>query len=210
MLGRTISWHAPKLLLLLLLLLGTLVAMCHGHWRPADEPRGGCGPAYLCTGLYALCTSAPCGPLENGTYTCGCDVIYGERMSGVTCDQVQPVRNPDGTTTVYSQFSLVQAPTHDVMTCPAGTPWTWCLDVKCTIEPGNSTKAKCACLPPKQPDIPWITLGGNCNTKTCATANWSGASNAGFKCGIEFLRAHGDRTPVTDCPTTNAAGECGM
>lgn len=211
MLGRTISGYFPKLLLpLLLMLLGAVLAMRAERGRPAEVPPDQCPPAYLCTGLYALCTSAPRGPLKNGVYMCDCDVMYGDRMSGVTCKQVEPVRNPDGTTTVYSQFSLAQASTRDVMTCPADTPWTWCLDVKCTIEPGNSTKATCACIPPQEKNIQWITLGGNCNTKTCATTNWSGASKADFQCGVDFLKAHGDGTQVTACPTGDAPGRCGM
>ena len=52
----------------------------------------------------------------------------------------------NGVRTVYSQFALKQfAQGKRTLKCAAATPWTWCLNKPCTVDPANPTKAICAC-----------------------------------------------------------------
>jgi len=71
------------------------------------------------------------------------------------------------------------------MKCPSGTPWTWCLNKRCTVDPGNSKRAICSCDVMRSGE--WMTLGGNCDTSTCNTGYWSGAALSDFASGVVFL-----------------------
>jgi hypothetical protein len=140
--------------------------------------RGGTGSQMqICDQQYALCTSAICVP-EPGDGTkaiCVCDVLQGKSMSTVPCKTLQPSTDENGILTLYSTFSLehfIQGRRR--MKCPHGTPWTWCLNKRCTVDPSNPKKAICLCDVLRTGE--WTTLGGNCNTSTCATGYWSGAS----------------------------------
>jgi hypothetical protein len=103
---------------------------------------------YLCQQQFALCTSAPCIP-EPGNPTvaiCSCDVEDGPSLASVACDTVKPRTDANGIRTVYSQFALKQwQQGKKTLKCPSGTPWTWCLDKRCTVDPANPKKAICAC-----------------------------------------------------------------
>ena len=86
----------------------------------------------------------------------------------------------------------------------AGTPWTWCLDKRCTVDPANPKKAICACDVVRTGE--WITAGGNCNTATCNTAYWSAAPLDAFSDGTDFLlkSLKLKKSPVTWCRAANA------
>ena len=103
---------------------------------------------YLCQQQFALCTSAPCIP-EPGNPTvaiCSCDVEDRPSLASVACDTVKPSTDANGIRTVYSQFALKQwQQGKKTLKCPSGTPWTWCLDKRCTVDPANPKKAICAC-----------------------------------------------------------------
>lgn len=160
---------------------------------------------YLCKHQYALCTSALCIP-QPGDPTkaiCFCDVEEGPNMSTVPCDTLKPSVDGYGIRTVYSTFSLKQFTSGKKgMKCPSGTPWTWCLNKRCTVDPTDPTKAICLC------DVvrtgAWMTLGGDCDTSTCNTGYWSGALMSDFDEGVVFLsKALGiDQTPVKWCQTS--------
>ena len=83
--------------------------------------------------------------------------------------------------------------------CPSGTPWTWCLDKPCTVDPANPKKAICACDVVRTGE--WITAGGNCNTATCNTAYWSAAPLDAFSDATDFLlkSLKLKKSPVTWC-----------
>src|SRR5262249_53201565 len=138
----------------------------------------------LCKQQTALCTSAPCVP-QPGDPTkavCSCVVEEGMSMSTAPCSTLQPTTDSNGITTAYSTFSLDQFKTgKEGMKCPSGTPWTWCLNKPCTVDPADSKKAMCVCDVVRTGE--WMTLGGNCDTSTCTTAYWSGAPMADFESG---------------------------
>ena len=162
---------------------------------------------YLCQQQFALCTSAPCIP-EPGNPTvaiCSCDVEDGPSLASVACDTVKPSTDANGIRTVYSQFALKQwQQGKKTLKCPSGTPWTWCLDKRCTVDPANPKKAICACDVVRTGE--WITAGGNCNRATCNTAYWSAAPLDAFSGATDFLlkSLKLKKSPVTWCRAANA------
>lgn len=157
----------------------------------------------LCQHRFALCTSALCIPLPNepDKAICFCDVEEGPSLSTVPCESIQPSSDANGIQTVYSTFSLKQAQNGKLgLKCPDGTPWTWCLNKKCTVDPSDPKKAICTCDIKRTGD--WMTLGGDCNKATCKTGYWSGASLNDVESGSEFLvKALGlQQSPLKWCP----------
>lgn len=157
----------------------------------------------LCKHQYALCTSALCIP-QPGDPTkaiCFCAVEQGASMASVPCNTIQPGTDANGIRTVYSAFSLEQFKEgKKVLRCPNGTPWTWCLNKPCTVDPSDSKKAICVCDVLRTEE--WITLGGNCETATCATGYWSGATVKDFNEASSFMvkALVLDQSPVKWCP----------
>jgi hypothetical protein len=157
----------------------------------------------LCKHQYALCTSALCIP-QPGDPTkaiCFCDVEEGASMSSAPCNTIQPSTDANGIRTVYSAFSLEQFKQgKKVLRCSSGTPWTWCLNKRCTVDPSDPKKAICVCDVLRTGE--WITLGGKCDTGTCTTGYWSGATVKDFDEATSFmLKALGlDQSPVKWCP----------
>jgi hypothetical protein len=160
----------------------------------------------LCKHQYALCTSARCvpEPSDPTKAICFCDVEQGSSMSTIPCNKLQPSTDADGIRTIYSTFSLEQfLEGKKSMKCPSGTPWTWCLNKRCTVNPSNPKKAICVCDVMRTGE--WTTLGGDCNTSTCETSYWSGATLNDFKSGNAFMtRALGlDVSPAQWCPVVS-------
>ena len=102
----------------------------------------------LCKHQYALCTSALCIPQPDDPTKaiCFCAVEDDASMSSVACNTTQPSTDANGIRTVYSAFSLEQFKQgKKVLQCPNGTPWTWCLNKRCTVDPSDPKKAICVC-----------------------------------------------------------------
>ena len=156
----------------------------------------------LCKHQYALCTSALCIP-QPGDPTkaiCFCAVEEGASMASVPCNTIQPSTDASGIRTVYSAFSLEQFKEgKKVLTCASGTPWTWCLNKRCTVDPSDPKKAICVCDVLRTGE--WITLGGNCDTGTCTTGYWSGATVKDFNEATSFMvkALSLDHSPVEWC-----------
>jgi hypothetical protein len=157
--------------------------------------------AQLCNHQYAICTSALCVPQPGDPTkaTCFCDVEEGPSMSTVPCNSLKPSEDANGIRTVYSTFSFEQFKSKKSMKCPSGTPWTWCLNKRCTVDPSNPSKAICICDVMRTGD--WTTFGGNCDTSTCGTGYWSGAPLEAFSEGNVFMtKALGlDKSPAKWC-----------
>jgi len=163
----------------------------------------------LCTHQFALCTSAPCVPLpgDASKAICFCDVEEGKSMSTAACETIEPRTDANGIRTVYSTFSLDQfgdgkkgKKGKKGMKCPSGTPWTWCLNKPCTVNPADPKHAICTCDVVRTGE--WMTLGGACDAATCKTSYWSAAPMADFESGNEFMtKALGlPASPATWCP----------
>ena len=182
-------------------------------------------PPVLCNGQYALCTSAACVPdplLPGKEAICSCEVRSGLNFGiNSSCDDRRPRVVPasgkqsgDGdagageetgqVVQLRSTYSFAQAPQKAVMLCPAGNPWTDCLDVKCTVDPANPLKAICACKMGhvEEPEADFVTYGGDCNTLTCQKYFWSAATTTAFEEGsLVMADALGlKESPVKFCP----------
>ena len=165
----------------------------------------------LCKHQYALCTSALCIP-QPGDPTkaiCFCAVEEGASMASVPCNTIQPSTDANGIRTVYSAFSLEQFKEgKKVLTCArAAHPWTWCLNKRCTVDPSDPKKAICVCDVLRTEE--WITLGGNCDTATCTTGYWSGATVKDFNEATSFMvkALTLDQSPVKWCPAAKPMKE---
>ena len=160
---------------------------------------------YLCQQQFALCTSAPCIPAPGNPKVaiCRCDVEEGPNLA-TGCVRHRQAQHgfqwhSDGLFPVRAQAICAG---QETLKCPTGTPWTWCLNKPCTVDPANPGKAICACDIVRTGE--WITAGGNCNTATCKTAYWSGAPVSDFNDGIDFLLKSTKRqkSPVAYCQAT--------
>jgi hypothetical protein len=168
--------------LLAILPVAAVCAAAVGYAPPAGAKN------YLCRQQFALCTSAPCIPEPGNPNVaiCSCDVEHGPSLATIACDKVKPITDANGVRTVYSQFALQQFQGgKSALKCAAGTPWTWCLNKPCTVDPADPRKAICACDVVRTGE--WTTAGGKCNAATCNTAYWSGAPLDAFSDGIGFM-----------------------
>ena len=121
-------------------------------------------------------------------------------MSTAPCDTLKPSTDANGIRTIYSTFSFNQfVAGKKSMKCPEGTPWTNCLNKRCTVDPSNAKKAICVCDVLRTGE--WFTLGGNCDATTCKTGYWSGAKVSDSKETDAFLiKALGlEKSPVKWC-----------
>jgi len=163
-----------------------------------DDAKG-----IVCEGRYALCTSAPCIPdPENtdGKALCTCEVNEGINFGYTQCSERTPSTSGHGVMTLVSTYSFAQGPSKPVLSCPKGKPWTNCLDRPCTVNPMNLLSALCKCDIVR--DKAFVTYGGDCNTLTCDTGYWSGASVGSYMSGSDqlFQKMGMDKIPVTYCP----------
>jgi len=177
------------------------VLAAFGHIRSVSAKN------YLCNQQFALCTSAPCIPEPGNPKAaiCTCDVQQGPNLSSVECDTVKPSTDANGIRTVYSQFALTQFEQGKKgLKCESGTPWTWCLNKTCTVDPANPKKAICTCDIVRTGE--WMTAGGDCNVSTCSTAYWSGAPLDDFADGTDFLmkQLNIEKSPVIWCSLPDA------
>jgi hypothetical protein len=157
----------------------------------------------VCEQGYALCTSAPCIPDPRDPdkkAICSCESTEGKSFGMKECSQRKPSTDANGVTMVTSSYSFAQAPTNPILVCPAGQPWTNCLDSPCIVDPMDPLHAICTC------DIvrtdAFVTYGGACNTLTCDTAYWSGATFSMIDSGTSvLLKEMGiEKSPLTYCP----------
>jgi hypothetical protein len=118
----------------LLIAAAAVFTIAFGNVQPAKSDM------QLCKHQYALCTSALCIP-QPGDPTkaiCFCAVEEGASMASVPRNTIQPSTDANGIRTVYSAFSLEQFKQgKKVLTCASGTPWTWCLNKRCTVDPSD-------------------------------------------------------------------------
>ncbi|KTD60922.1 hypothetical protein [Legionella shakespearei] len=130
----------------------------------------------VCDQRYALCTSARCVPSpENPDVAlCECVTEQGPSVGFTSCEKRKPAYTQYKTLSLVSTFSFAQFATKKSMNCPKGTPWANCVDMPCTVDPQNDKRAFCLCT--LNATQPFFTFGGSCNTDSCATGFWSGAT----------------------------------
>ena len=126
-------------------------------------------------GEYALCTTAKCVPLQNGTLSCSCDVRNGNAVGIKTTNSLKPF-TLGGKNFVYSLYSGVNGSEITKQTCNSGGTWGDCLNQICVKT--SSITATCFCKPEKT--NPWITFQYTTNTAPCSCNNLSGALNNAY------------------------------
>jgi len=180
-----------------LLLVVALAAVGVGYYKMSSGAN-----AIVCDQEYALCTSAPCipDPTNPEKAICFCNVHNGLSFGQTSCKYRAAYTDSHGVRFVKSTYSFAEYGSKKTMFCPSGNPWTFCLDKKCTIDPKDPSRAICTC------DVlrtgRFLTLGGNCDTKTCATGYWSGATTADVDFAMPVLaKAMGmEKGPENYCP----------
>jgi len=162
-----------------------LSSACHRlTFLPGQEPEH---KPVVCEGRYALCTSAACAPLatfnpktgkvESTSALCECAVANGPSLGDLSCADRAP-QGKDGNLLV-STYSFGETATHPAMTCAEGSPWAFCYDQPCVVDPKDPTKARCTC--PLRTSGEYATLGGACDKAKCATTIWSAAAPDAMK-----------------------------
>jgi thiol-disulfide isomerase/thioredoxin len=153
--------------------LPVLAAACGGSTGTSRRPKVlHIDGAYLCDQRYALCTNAACHPSPSNANVviCKCVVVSGYSVGFKSCEE----RAPRGTT-LHSNFSTQLVTSHTaVLSCPEKDPWANCLDVACTVDPTDPTKANCQCILVRTG--PSLTFGGECDTSSCSSVIWSAAT----------------------------------
>lgn len=160
--SSTAPWRALTILSTLALLWAS------GSAGAADEP-------ILCDQTYALCAAAKCVPHpRNPDYAiCACDNFDGDSVGLESCAKRAGTTGSNDTHFIVSTFSFENTPAYE-MTCPTDTIWTNCMDAPCTVDPRDPSRSLCSC-PIMGPAEGIITLGGDCDTSTCANSYWSAA-----------------------------------
>jgi hypothetical protein len=158
----------------------------------------------VCNQPYALCTTAPCRPIPGtkNQSVCSCVVQNGPSLGQLACDKRKPSSNSQGQQLLTSTYSFENSATNKVMTCKGNHRWTNCLDKPCVIKPHNSNQATCTC------DIvqteSFLTFGGQCDTSTCGTTLYSGATSEMNLQGTQALvqALHLTKSPMQSCPSS--------
>lgn len=163
-------------LLIYILPLCAVFYVSFGCWRVPKQ-------LWICEGSYALCTSAHCIPQPGypSKSICFCEVVeQGQSVSNIPCIARKPRIDKQGVTTLLSAFSYKHSiEGTKLMKCPGKTPWSRCLNKRCTVDPKNPKGAICFC-DVIDSDEDWLTFGGGCDPTTCSKGYWSGSSIASF------------------------------
>lgn len=179
----------------------SLVLLFFPVFCPADT--GNTSSKYaVCSQPYALCTTAPCKAVPGSTTqsVCSCIVQDGPSLGQTPCEKRKPVVNSQGKLQLTSNFSFSNAATNKILVCKGNYSWTNCLDKPCIVDPQNSNQASCMCDIVKTDTF--ITFGGQCDTASCGTTLYSGATTEMVDEGSheleKFLKL--TKSPMQNCP----------
>jgi len=152
---------------------------------------GGCSedskPDYIvCKSTYALCTTAPCTPIEKeeGTVFCDCKVETGYSVGTTPCHE--PVDSPEGRQVVSRYY-----PIKSYAKCKNDRPWAWCFDRPCIVDKNDPTKAVCSCNIVKN-DGPYVIVADTYTDSTCTTGFYSSAKVKDLKGVTKYLKNNPD------------------
>jgi hypothetical protein len=160
------------------------------------------GGDVVCYGKYALCSSAKCVPVpgSKGKSVCNCIVEDGASLGNLSCEERKPRVEKYGAKLIYSSFSFRNKP-WQMLKCPSGKAWTFCLDMPCFVSPHDPKKAICTCDVKTTGEF--YTEGGACNPDECSNHLWSAATSDALTTGTSaLLKAIGlKKSPIQICPT---------
>lgn len=158
--------------------------------------------AIVCDQAYALCTSAPCVPDPQNPHRsiCDCVVQHGKSAGFTACEKRKPYVDQHKATHLVSTFSFEQFASKKSLSCSKGMPWSNCVDMPCTVDPQHPKHAICLCQLGARDAF--FTFGGGCDSNTCATGFWSGATKGPASDALRDALNSELSTPVspTACP----------
>jgi hypothetical protein len=136
----------------------------------------------VCKSTYALCTTAPCTPIEEGedTVFCDCEVRTGYSVGSTPCHE--PVDSEEGKQVVSRYY-----PIESYAACTNDRPWAWCYDRPCIVDKDDPTKAVCSCNI-KKDEGPYVMVADSYTASTCTTGFYSSATVEGLKEVTAFLK----------------------
>jgi hypothetical protein len=167
--------------------LGAMVLLATGTHLLAQTTKE---PAFrVCPGTYALCTKALCEPDGKGGFSCNCDVMQGfsagareNLCESITKDPPKPKLK------ISSRYYPVQS----YVSCPspkavATARWAWCLDMPCTVDKKDPSKAHCSCTLPKTLGA-YVFVTDHYSLAGCESEIISSATVEGVEQITEFLK----------------------
>jgi hypothetical protein len=143
----------------------------------------------LCQSTYALCTTAPCTPVEGKakTVTCACEVKTGYSLGQEDCQKVED-------TAEGRQIRSRYYPVKSYAVCTNDRPWAWCLDKPCTIDKDDPSRASCLCGTVKEQG-PYVIVTETYTDTTCTTGIISSATVKDATAATDFLKTNKDLKP---------------
>lgn len=166
------------------LLVVALIAMTIGRAYAGEQPE-----FTVCESTYALCTTAPCTPVEgkDDTVSCACKVETGYSTGQEECQDVTEASEG-------KQIRSRYFPVKSYAVCTNDRPWAWCLDKPCIIDKDDPTKASCACTTTKGQG-PYVIVTDSYTDKTCTTGIISSATVTQIGQVTDFLKGSGKLKP---------------
>ena len=126
----------------------------------------------VCSGTYALCTTATCKPVagRKRLLSCSCTVQQGSSAGAKSCREV-PQGPPTAGQTIPSRYYPIKS----TAVCSNSRRWAFCLDKTCTVDPSLLT-ATCTCTRKSTPKQHYVVVTDSFSASTCTTDIWSSAT----------------------------------
>ncbi|HSB59614.1 MAG TPA: hypothetical protein VLD66_08445 [Methyloceanibacter sp.] len=143
----------------------------------------------LCQSTYALCTTAPCTPIEGtkDTVACACAVETGYSAGLEACQD--PTDTAEG-----KQIRSRYFPVKSYAVCSNDRPWAWCLDKPCIIDKDDPSKATCTCTSVSRQGL-YVIVTDAYTPTTCTTGIISSATVTQITQVTDFLKGSGELKP---------------
>lgn len=157
----------------------------------------------ICKNKYALCNAAICQPIpgQADKVLCKCSIWKGKNIGFSSCKDRQEKETKDGDQAIVSTFSF-GGNHYKYMSCPSGQPWANCLDHPCLIDKNEPDQRRAFCSCDLVREKAFVTFAGECETKHCSKAIWSGASIQGNQELMSYLsKALKIDTSQSICPS---------
>ncbi|MFW2571323.1 hypothetical protein [Legionella sp. 29fVS95] len=138
----------------------------------------------LCKNKYALCTTALCEPIpgRKDFVSCKCDVKEGYSAGEKPCN--------GGYEIIYSRYYPIKG----YISCENNRPWAWCLDMPCSIDKNDASKASCTCAVVSNQG-PYVIVANNYSKSACTEGLYSSATITQVNQVTDFLKGQNELKP---------------
>ncbi len=143
----------------------------------------------MCRSTYALCTTAPCTPVEGtkDTVACACKSRPAIRWGS------KPARSR-AKRSKGKQIRSRYFPVKSYAVCSNDRPWAWCLDKPCIIDKDDPSKATCTCTSVSKQG-PYVIVTDAYTPTTCTTGIISSATVTQITQVTDFLKNSSELKP---------------